>query len=164
MSRHCNRFDTAQPNILVDDSGQARITDFGLATIPQDPASKRAFHDDQSVRWTAPEILGNIGSHSKEADVFSFAMVVIEVRHGSTAYASNLSLSSFLPDTGFHWRDPIRYKYTIHGYDSHNAGTPPATAEPHNLLRRTVDINSTVLASGFSLAPGNVRSIPPLTQ
>jgi hypothetical protein len=38
--------------------------------------------DDQGhiPRWTAPEILNNQGTYSKEADVFSFAMVMIEVR------------------------------------------------------------------------------------
>jgi len=71
-----------QPNILVDDSGWARITDFGLAVIPQDQAAKRAFLDDQTARWTAPEILHDFGAHNKETDVFSFAMVMIEVRSG----------------------------------------------------------------------------------
>jgi serine/threonine protein kinase len=33
-----------------------------------------------SVRWTAPEILNGQGTYSKETDVFSFAMVTIEVR------------------------------------------------------------------------------------
>ena len=65
----------------MDDSGRARITDFGLATILQNPDFKRAFLDDQSVRWTAPEILYAPGAYSKEADVFSFAMVMIEVRY-----------------------------------------------------------------------------------
>ena len=69
-----------QPNILVDDSGWVRITDFGLAAVLRNPAFKRAFPDDQSVRWTAPEILRATGTHSKEADVFSFGMVMIEVR------------------------------------------------------------------------------------
>ena len=70
-----------QPNILVDDSGQARIADFGLAVIPQNQTAKRAFLDDQTARWTAPEILHDSGTYSKEADVFSFAMVMIEVRY-----------------------------------------------------------------------------------
>lgn len=66
------------------DSGRARITDFGLVTIPQNPASKRATVADQTARWTAPEILHDNGTYSKAADVFSFAMVVIEVRHAQT--------------------------------------------------------------------------------
>jgi hypothetical protein len=34
-----------------------------------------------SVRWIAPEILDGQGTYSKEADVFSFAGVAIEVRY-----------------------------------------------------------------------------------
>jgi len=69
-----------QPNILMDDSGRVQITDFGLVMMPRDPDSKRAFVDDQTVQWTAPEILNDCGTYSKEADVFSFAMVMVEVR------------------------------------------------------------------------------------
>ena len=32
-----------------------------------------------TMRWTAPEVL-NGGRYSKEADIFAFAMVMIEVR------------------------------------------------------------------------------------
>ena len=62
-----------QSNILVDATDRARITDFGLVMVTQDP--------DQmgSARWIAPEILEG-GTYSKEADIFSFAGVTIEVR------------------------------------------------------------------------------------
>jgi serine/threonine protein kinase len=72
-----------QPNILVDDTGHARITDFGLATVTQNLDSMQSASEDRgnTARWTAPEILTEEGTHSKEADVFSFAMVMIEVRH-----------------------------------------------------------------------------------
>ena len=68
-----------QPNVLVDAAGRARITDFGLA---QDLDAIQSALNDQgrTVRWTAPEILNEEGTFSKEADVFSFAMVMIEVR------------------------------------------------------------------------------------
>jgi len=69
-----------QPNILVDDFGRVRITDFGLAMMSQYPDSQQAFLDDQTVQWTAPEILDDSGTCSKGADVFSFAMVTVEVR------------------------------------------------------------------------------------
>ena len=71
-----------QSSILVDTTGRARITDFGLATVTQNLDSIRSAPADygRSIRWIAPEILDGQETHSKEADVFSFAMVVIEVR------------------------------------------------------------------------------------
>ena len=70
-----------QPNILVDDTGHARITDFGLAAVTQNLDSIRCLSEDHgdTARWTAPEILSEEGTYSKEADIFSFAMVMIEV-------------------------------------------------------------------------------------
>ena len=71
---------SGQPNVLVDDSGHARIGDFGLATVNADVDSERSVSADRvhATRWTAPEVL-NEGTHSKEADIFSFGMVMIEV-------------------------------------------------------------------------------------
>ena len=65
----------------MDASGNARITDFGLAMVTQDLDSLRGGSDEcgDGARWIAPEILDNRGMYSKEADVFSFAMVTIEV-------------------------------------------------------------------------------------
>jgi len=72
----------SQPNILVDATGRAWITDCGLAVVTQDIDPIRGAPDEHghSTRWIAPEILDNRGTFSKEADVFSFAMVTIEVR------------------------------------------------------------------------------------
>ena len=71
-----------QSNVLVDAGGNPRITDFGLATVTRDLDSLRRGSDEcgDIARWIAPEILNGRGTYSKEADVFSFAMVAIEVR------------------------------------------------------------------------------------
>ena len=73
-----------QPNILVDADGHARITDFRLSAVVQSPGSTGNAPDCQGhiARWTAPEILNEQGACSKGADVFSFAMVMIEVLRG----------------------------------------------------------------------------------
>ena len=95
----------SQPNVLVDADGHARITDFGLAMITQDSV-RSAFGDQgHTARWTAPEILNEEGTYSKEADVFSFAMVMIEVCYRSP------SLPRFgLPQ---HRRSPARFRSGI---------------------------------------------------
>ena len=65
-------------------TGNVRITDFSLAVITHDLDSIRNDSDEcgGSARWIAPEILDDRGTYSKEADVFSFAMVTIEVHYG----------------------------------------------------------------------------------
>ena len=70
-----------QANILVDGAGNARIVDFGLATIARDTNSLQSTseHHGNTPRFTAPEILRDIATHSKESDIFAFGMVVIEV-------------------------------------------------------------------------------------
>ena len=73
---------TVQSNVLVDGAGRARITDFSQATVVQNPDSMRVVPGDQgnTTQWTAPEILNETGTYSKASDVFSFAMIMIEVR------------------------------------------------------------------------------------
>ncbi|KAF9642914.1 kinase-like protein [Thelephora ganbajun] len=95
----CNMMhgDLKGQNILVDDSGRARIADFALTMVIKD----EDFLEDDPVhghtpRWTAPEVL-NEGPHSKEADIFSFAMVMIEVFTGTTPF-SNRSSSMAMRD------------------------------------------------------------------
>jgi len=70
-----------QANILVDATGNARIVDFGLATVARDSNSLQSTdeHRGNTPRYTAPEILKGVAIHSKESDVFAFGMVVIEV-------------------------------------------------------------------------------------
>ena len=90
------RLTPRQSNILVDASGNARITDFGLAMVTQDLDSllSGSGESGDSARWMAPEILDSRGTYSKESDVFSFAMVAIEVRSIQPAQRRPKSRSS----------------------------------------------------------------------
>jgi len=82
-----------QSNILITTIGRARITDFGLVTVTKNPDHRwSALADlERTVRWTAPEILNGQGTYSKEADVFSFAMVTIEARCGPLTWIRYLT-------------------------------------------------------------------------
>ena len=74
---------THQMNILVDivdNIPHARIADFGIAIVTKNPDSIRPAtrQDAHTPRWSAPEIF--LGQNpTKESDVYSFAMVTIEV-------------------------------------------------------------------------------------
>ena len=65
---------------VVDNIPHARIADFGIAIVTKNldsirPATRQEVH---TPRWSAPEIF--LGQNpSKKTDVYSFAMVVIEV-------------------------------------------------------------------------------------
>ncbi|KAF9647775.1 kinase-like protein [Thelephora ganbajun] len=78
--------DLKGPSILVDDTGRARLTDFGLAGIASDSGSAASITDGHAVRWAAPEVLDMERPVSKESDVYSFAMVVIEVFTGRAPF------------------------------------------------------------------------------
>lgn len=74
-----NLLTNVQPSILIDDGGRARLTDLGLAIITPGLEPTLPVHMYYSTRWTAPEILRGETGISKESDMYSFGMVVIEV-------------------------------------------------------------------------------------
>ena len=64
------------PNILLDSNGGVRITDFGLALYGQGLAAGSV--EVGTFRWMAPEIVRR-EAYSMSADVYSFAMVLVEL-------------------------------------------------------------------------------------
>lgn len=89
---HATHTTFAQPNILINDNENAVLCDFGLASITADAESAHASTANSagSIRWMAPERLSIFDGSSeqapravrvtKESDMYSLAMVVIEVR------------------------------------------------------------------------------------
>ncbi|KAF9646796.1 kinase-like protein, partial [Thelephora ganbajun] len=82
-------------NILIDQSGQARLADFGLLTIVSDPTNPTASSSTTNagtVRWMSPELLhpdhfGLEGSRpTKESDCYALGMVILEVLSGQAPF------------------------------------------------------------------------------
>ena len=68
-------------NVLVDEGGRASLTDFGLASITLGNQSDISLPDASltiATTWAAPEISKG-GPVTKEGDIFTFAMVMVEV-------------------------------------------------------------------------------------
>ena len=79
----------------MDDSGNARIAGFGTATVTKNLDSVQSSNYQRGTpRWTAPEVL-NKGPNSKEANIFSFAMVMIEVCHRQPTVCRTLTYYHF---------------------------------------------------------------------
>ena len=79
-----------QANVVVDASGNARITDFGSTRISQDRILPESADDRQgfTFRWAAPEVLRDDSQVTKESDIFSFGMVIIEVQSERYVYVA----------------------------------------------------------------------------
>lgn len=69
-----------QPNILIDNDGRARLTDFGFTSVVREVDSVFITHvQGFTPRWAAPEVLESGDKNTREADIFAFGMVMIEV-------------------------------------------------------------------------------------
>jgi serine/threonine protein kinase len=69
-------------NILIDEEGNARITDFGLINIAESQAlatSFTSYTDRGTVRWMAPELFGEQVKINRSTDVYAFGMTIDQV-------------------------------------------------------------------------------------
>lgn len=147
-----------QSNILIDSNGRARLAGFSLLTItPDEPAVDSSDSPDNttrwagSVQWSAPEVLTG-KAFSKGTDVFSFAMVMVEVRQGPSTMGQ--SLVTFVSHRiGFQRNDSVRRCKRCGGHLHHNARQPPHTAEKPVRHGRVVEVDPTMLGWTLPLAP-----------
>ena len=115
----------AQPNILINDDNNAVLCDFGLASITADAESAHAstVNSAGSIRWMAPERLSIFDGSSepapnslrvtKESDMYSLAMVVIEVR---TTLPQPVIALSLIPARGPVYSADIHRKPSVLGH------------------------------------------------
>ncbi|KAJ7940895.1 kinase-like domain-containing protein [Mycena leptocephala] len=75
-------------NVLIANNGSALLSGFGIVSFLEDDGNGIASSDTVNPRWSAPELLRNHGSTSKQSDVWSFAMVALELMTGQPPYSN----------------------------------------------------------------------------
>ncbi|KAG2049076.1 kinase-like protein [Suillus hirtellus] len=87
--------DLSGSNVLVMENGTACLSDFGLSGVVSDFFGSSTFSSTISgnIRWGAPELFalpenqdGSINRPSKEADVYSFGSIMLQVLSGKIPY------------------------------------------------------------------------------
>ncbi|KAG9119625.1 hypothetical protein FRC07_005279 [Ceratobasidium sp. 392] len=75
-------------NVLVSESGVAKLADFGNTVIKKHTLDFTDSTGAQriSVRWTAPELLRDEEKHTKEADVYALGMTFLETVMGKVPF------------------------------------------------------------------------------
>ena len=92
-------------NILVDQTGHARLADFGFLTVISDAATylpSSSYSIGGTLRWMSPELIvperfGLAGSRpTKSSDCYSLGMVVYETVSGMKPYHETPDVAVFL--------------------------------------------------------------------
>ena len=87
---------SVKANVLIDESGHARLADSGLLTFVSDPANLIASGSATNAgaaRWVSPELLHPESSDlddsqpTRESDRYSLGMVILEVLSGQVPFA-----------------------------------------------------------------------------
>ncbi|KAJ6547312.1 ras guanine nucleotide exchange factor domain-containing protein [Mycena capillaripes] len=75
-------------NILIDMDGAAALSGFGIASFIERHGNGIISSETVNPRWSAPELVRNLGSTSKQSDIWSFAMVVLELMTGQPPFGN----------------------------------------------------------------------------
>lgn len=91
-------------NILIDRTGHARLTDFGLLTIVSDPSIQLSYSSNAqggTARWMSPELISpkrfgfEKSRPTKSSDCYALGMVIYEIISGRVPFHEDRGLAVF---------------------------------------------------------------------
>ena len=101
-SKLCIRLISVKANILIDDTGNVRLADFGLLTIISDPTnilSSTSYAQGGTVRCMAPELIDpekfglEDNRPTKSSDCYALGMVIYETISGKAPFHKHTDLT-----------------------------------------------------------------------
>ena len=96
---------SAKGNILIDQTGHARLADFGLLTIVSDSTngfSSDSYTQGGTARWMGPELIApqrfgfKNSRPTKSSDCYAFGMVIYETISGHLPFHEHTDLEVFV--------------------------------------------------------------------
>ena len=90
--------DMKPSNVLLDEDGNAYLSDFGIAEGPREPT--RMVGPSRCLRLMSPRRSGSVGKRTNRSDVYGLAMLAFELLSGRTPPADGPlpSLTEMRPD------------------------------------------------------------------
>lgn len=109
MFEHLHSFnvvyrDLKPENLLIDETGNLRLTDFGFAKV----IKKRTYTVCGTPGYIAPEILTNKG-HGKAADWWTFGILLYELLAGCDPFYDNDPMKMYQNTLNLKYRFPMRF-------------------------------------------------------
>ena len=100
---------SSKANILIDETGQACLADFGLLTIISDPAnflSSSSYSQGGTVRWISPELIDpqkfglEKSRRTISSDCYALGMVIYETISENLPFHEHADLTVFMKVMG----------------------------------------------------------------
>ena len=144
--------DLKPQNVLVDQSGQLQISDFGIAVISSESSMTQTNTVLGSVHYLSPEQARG-GMASKKSDIYSLGIILYEMLTGSVPFEGETAVSIALKHSQSNMP-------SVRDYDPRATASQNAPAEPAS-LPSTAPITITGKVMNRSVKRIRNWSVPP---
>jgi serine/threonine protein kinase len=143
--------DIKPQNILLDQYGRVKLTDFGFAIYYPDATT--AVHYSGTVRYLAPEVLRRIPYDPMKCDIWALGIVFYEMCKGRISWPDGVNIGESIASSGIFF--PDRLTFRLHRLVLLMTRVNPAQRPSINDVLATGDVQA--LAAEADAAAGERR-------